>query len=412
MDIPANLALFLENNPHSEWKDADDGFRIERPWGDESVALEAKGDEAALLADALEHLVLPARFAAIYHRDDSAAEFIWTLAPVDHRLIGRTFSFCLPDQGVHCEWRQASDRLLTIVRNSKPAGPPTSTDYRNLLFLHRFQTSDLDSRLAAEVKDLKPISFWCTRVPSFDDESMVRLAKHLNFFMKYYDRDSPSILIHRSEQPETPVVVLPLLRSEFPGELRAREIDQLLLDFALAADEVVETRLKFIYYYQIIEHAAFYSIGDTAKRDVLAVLRSPDVQVNCEAYVDRVLDALADTRIADEQKSEKVIQDRASPDRIWREIEANRSYFVASHTFEVGFHLEPLISEDTSLDAFKAMWGTKIPSVLRWLRNALVHGRESRTSAIIAPTLSNNRLIRPWIPVIRRIAEDIIIYEE
>ena len=411
MEPSDKLKRFVEANPQSELEElSDGGFQVKRPWGDDTLVLEDR-DGAGALAEALEHLVLPRQFSAVCHCDSSEVEFVWTYVPPDYRLMGREFRFFIGGGEVACGWRAASDRLLTIARHARPVGPPSGTEHRNLPLFHSFQSASLPQEIAQQVKALRPISFWMSPAPIGDDEAMVRLAKHLNFFMKYYDRDSPTILIHSSSRPETPLTVLPLLLPTFPAEIHSRPIDPLLLDFALAADMVAEARLKFIYYYQILEYAAFYAIGEKAKADVLKLLRSPDVQANAENYVERVLDTLVDPRLADEPRLERVIQERASPERIWREVDANREYFASAQAFEGGFEMEPCVSTDTSLESFKAMWGTKIPSVLKRIRNALVHGRESRSNAVIAPTQGNDILLRPWIPVIRRVAEDIIIYE-
>ena len=47
---------------------------------------------------------------------------------------------------------------------------------------------------------------------------------------------------------------------------------------------------------------------------------------------------------------------------------------------------------------------------LRYIRNALVHGREKKFGKVINPTIKNDYLIRPWCSVARRIAEEIVIF--
>lgn len=76
--------------------------------------------------------------------------------------------------------------------------------------------------------------------------------------------------------------------------------------------------------------------------------------------------------------------------------------------------LEPIISEDTTIKSFSEGWYSRtaatLRNALRSIRNALVHGREKRFGPVIAPTRGNDRKIDPWLPVIRRIAEQVIIF--
>jgi hypothetical protein len=54
-----------------------EGCYITKPWGDASVAIDIPRD-AAGLADALNKVVLPRRFSAIWHSDTKDFEVIWT----------------------------------------------------------------------------------------------------------------------------------------------------------------------------------------------------------------------------------------------------------------------------------------------------------------------------------------------
>ena len=43
------------------------------------------------------------------------------------------------------------------------------------------------------------------------------------------------------------------------------------------------------------------------------------------------------------------------------------------------------------------------------IRNVLVHARESRENVVISPTYKNSDLLRPYLYLLRRIAEVVVI---
>ncbi len=401
------LGRFLELNSEARVESWGDGVRISRPWRDDTVALQATPPGADRLADALNNVVLPSRFSAIYHVDQERLEFIYTYAPPDFPLIGRAFTFALDGHEFRCEFSTSSDRLLTIADCFQPAGAPYRTNFRNLLFLTK-PPAEPDVPEAAR---FVPVSFWLHPMTQLDEDEWTRLAKHLNFCMKYYDRHSSTILVHTSAAEDVEYEHLVMLKPEFPSEIRVCQMDPFLLDLAAAAQEASEARAKFIYYYQILEHGAFYAVDDKTRRQLLRVIQAPDIQANAEEYLPKILDAVADVRMGEEQKLAAVIAGRVSADDIWREVEVNRDYFTCRHEFDGGFALDAIFAGDTTLETFKAMWLPKMADTLRHIRNALVHAREARTGAVIAPTRRNDDLLRPWLVVIQRIAEQVMLYE-
>ncbi len=83
-----------------------------------------------------------------------------------------------------------------------------------------------------------------------------------------------------------------------------------------------------------------------------------------------------------------------------------------THVGELGgFTLSPPVSKDTSQEAFEKMWSQKIGDTLKNIRNSLVHARESRTQEVIYPTVGNDRLLRPWLPVVRAVAEQVTMFD-
>jgi len=241
--------------------------------------------------------------------------------------------------------------------------------------------------------DRKPVSFFIGEFEAFDEEKIVEISRHLNFFMQYYDRKTTSIIIHppESSEPE-PVKQLQFVETEFPKCISTRRQNPFLLDLALAANEA-DTRLKFIYYYQILEYAAFYYVEDNIKRDLLKIINTPDILSNPDKYIPRILDTVSEDRQDEEAKIEKIIKTSCAPDIIWKEIQHNIPYFSNRQEFEGGFVIEPIISEDMTLESFSAGWHPRtaatLRNTLRYIRNALVHAREKRFGAVITPTRDN-----------------------
>ncbi len=172
----------------------------------------------------------------------------------------------------------------------------------------------------------------------------------------------------------------------------------------------METRLQFIYYYQILEYAAFYYIPSEVKRNLLKILATPDILSYPDKYISRILETTESTRQDDESKINKTIRDACCLDIIWKELQQNKSYFSEEQSFDGGFTHGPLISENTTFEEFCGVCYPKIPDSLRHIRNALVHGREKRAGYVISPTKRNNLLLNPWRDIVRRIAEQVILF--
>ena len=221
---------------------------------------------------------------------------------------------------------------------------------------------------------------------------------------------SPWILIHPAVSEDVaPVKELQFIEMHFPTKISTCRKNPFLLDLAMAA-HMAEGRLSFLYYYQVLEYTAFYYVYSDVRREMLRVITMPDIHANPDRYISKLLDAMADTRQSDEAKLNKIVETRCSPEIVWKELQQNLSYFSKRQEFEGGFVIEPFISEDMTLESFSTTWVPKMPDTLRKIRNALVHGRESRLGASISPTEANEIKIRPWIPVIRRIAQQVIIF--
>lgn len=418
-DLKKQIGPFLSNNPHADLQRVEDVYYILKPWNDDAITFELEPDSSKQLIDTLNNLVLPPRFTAIYHLDSNTLEFIYGLLGEDAPEYARQFTFLLSGKKYICKFAPSTSRLLLLSRQFRP-GPRLSTPstFRNLLLIGAYELNDGGKGTPFEdfMRGKRPISFNVSGFDKFDENEILLVSKHLNFFMSYYDRKAPNIIIHHMEEDEpaeTPRQ-LQFIETSFPENISSKEQDSFLLDLTLAASEV-QMRLQFIYYYQILEYASFYIIDDELKRQLLRIISAPDIHANPEGNIAKIIEAVgerADKTRQDEQfKIERIVRTACSHLVVWKELEQNSAYFSKKHEFDGGFVLEPIIDESSTAENFSTNWHTTVTNNLRHIRNALVHAREKR-GGVISPTRRNDLLIRPWVSIARRVAEQVIIFGE
>ena len=412
ISLRKRLADFLKHNSHAEIAKDGKYFYVQRPWNDESVRFLLRPE--AELIGVLNSLILPPRFTAIYHRNSKTMEYIYTVLESADPICKREFKFSLSGKSYFCKYREASKELLILSRQFRRTGKQTTTDYRNLLLLREYVQSQPKKQAIFEetFAEMIPISFYVSGFKKFNEDEIVEVSKHLNFFMEYYDKASPYI---RIQSPETEMketfTQAKLPEIVFPETITTKRQDPFLLDLALTAYTTTTTRLTILYYYQIFEYLAFYYVDAKTRSELLGIINTPDIQANADLYIPKILETInIGVRQDEEAKIENLVKTVCSPEAVWREIERNKPYFAAKQEFDGGFVLDPLITADLSKDDFCGMWHPKTITTLRHIRNALVHGREKKLISVITPTMRNDLLIRPWASIACCIAEQAIIF--
>lgn len=330
-------------------------------------------------------------------------EVIWTYLPASSDYVGRRFEFRFNDRIYKCEFTKASDRLMQIAASARPIDSPTATYYRNLLNLA--VRPPVPAQWTAT-------SFWIYEVDWNEDE-IVDLARHLNFFMKYFDRESPYIMIHE-ESREAPLssTSIRFIAGSFPATIAARHLDPHLLGLWESTLEAADVFRRFLYNYQVLEYAAFYYVHEAVFQTIKRVISSPDAPARISDAAKQILDAVVDYRVDDETKLVTVVRQIVDPAVLWSEIEANRDFFSRDLEFEGGFILTALVRPGWSLEDFKAAWIPKFPDSLRWLRNGLVHAREARVAKTIMHTRGNYLQLRPWASLASLAASQVMVFGE
>lgn len=410
-DLRASLCEFFGNNPDSKLIEKGGSFSISMPWNIPSIELAVSLQEKDLLG-ALNEVCLPQRFTAIYHRKLKSLEVIWTgFYLANHDEHNRCFDFFYNKKKHKCGFRAPSSNLLRIAAAYRMC-PDGSTDNRNLESFKLYQELQQLDPESVHLKKTKPICFWVEEI-EWEENYVVGLARHINFYLRYFDKQSPMILIHEaavSEQGQKQGLRYPY--GKFPDEIAAHQVDSYLLGLWEGAANANDPFRRFLYSYQILEYASFYYLDETTTQAVRRALKRPDAQSSFEETVAMILDATVGTRIGDDDRIMAVLRQCVEPEILWDEIEPSRDYFSQPIYFDGGFALEPFIKKDWGLEDFKMAWMPKYAYFLRKIRNALVHSRESRMSTSIAPTRINHKKLQPWIAPLSNTAMQIILFHK
>jgi hypothetical protein len=410
LTLSSKLESFLKFNPTACLETDDKGMVVRTPWNDHSLEIRIKEDDD-LLVDTLNHVLLPFQLTAIYHFDKCCLEFIFSVRAKDGRYWDRDFQLTLNGETYHCYYGSSTDRLLHIAKAFTESELQSSTNYRNLKIFRDFCKKDeFPEPIREFFEDKAPLSFFVEPIKDKSIDSIIEIARNLNFYMHYFDRHTPLIIIHNPEESDFALYEKEDSKFEFPKEIIGSNIDTYLLDL-WNSTKGADGRLAFIYFYQIIEYAAFYYLDEQVKLNLVRALKRPDVLSSLDDSLSLIIDKMVDYRMTDEQKLVAVIQRCVDPRRLWKFIECDKEYYSAKFEFDGGFSLDPLIRKEWTVDDFVSAWTPKLPDSLRKIRNALVHSRENRMGQVISPTTKNSHRLRHWVNLIEEVALQVAVFE-
>lgn len=405
------LAAFVANHPEASITEEGSAFVIDKPWGDDSVSIRVP-KEAPALINALNLVRLPPRFTAVWHTDSKDVEFIFGPLRTDDDLLNREFTFVYRDREYVCGYVDASDRLELIGAAARPVGPASGTEHRNISAFRTFARMKRMAEEAGRPFDVRQAVF---RIRNVDvtESDLWELARHLNFYMKYFDRQSPRIVLHEELPPKAQVHKLGRYPFDaFPKTLSATALDPYLLALWETASTAPDPIRRFLYSYQILEYGAFYFVRDDIARLVRRLLAAPNLGDRLDDVSRQVLDVVAEDKASDEAKLVAMVQQNVDPSYLWNEIESREEFFARSTDFEGGLSLPALIKQGWRCDDFRAAWIPKLPDTLRRLRNGLVHAREQRQSKCVMPSRTNQSLVLPWAALSMATANQVVLYSK
>jgi hypothetical protein len=405
-DAKKRLAAFFDSNPAAELAIHKNALVIKKPWGDDSLMI-GLPDEADLM-ETLNHVHLPKRFSAIWHRDSKDLEFIWTAFPLSKNwsvIPGRKFVFKYNGQDYQCEFGTSSNRLLTIAKNAVPIAA-SSTNLRNL---NTYAMHAMKGALTDFGPKTDPRSFWVRGI-EWDENQILDFSNHLNFFLSYYDSKSPTIQIHSEKDPTVPEPHSRYVIGKFPDRIEDIKLDDVLLQLWEACRNGDEAR-RFLYCYRILEYASFSHLDVKARAEIRYILSRPHATSDINNTIELVATAVQKAKQDDIPKFKMFLEEAVPVKLLWREIEANLAAFSAPTHFDGGFVLKALCTPQTTDVTFAQNGISHFADRIREMRNALAHGKDQQTAGVITPSIENFAKIRPWLYAISTAAAEVILFK-
>ena len=249
-------------------------------------------------------------------------------------------------------------------------------------------------------------------------EDHIELFKHINFYLSYFDRKSPTILIYDVSSCDQENTAIPCLTSGqndlFPTNINcSKKIWNAPLDLLETARNTSNIRLKYIFYYQVLEYYSYYYLENSMRRNLKNIINSPDI-LEFDKYSQKIIEEFRNYSKKykeDITKLENLVEEFCTIDDIKIELENNIDCFINNTLFDGGFSSERIAKNRDEL--FKQSELLKmIVRRIDKIRNVLVHARESRENKVISPTSKNSKLLLPYLFLLRRIAEVIAIRYE
>lgn len=405
------LEKFKKNNTCSEITEIDKYYYINKPWCDSSFKLKLKKDKDWSL---LSNLILPNELSAIFHKDENLYEFIFSPIEETYAVLSRTFSFNFQHQTFSTYFGKPTDICKQIAQSFRETDNNSiiDTNYRNLNKFRDFYNQDnLPSFVKDFFKDKIPINFFI-KGPFNKIENHILLFKYLNIYMQFFDRKSPGILIFDlntiNENYKLPCYTS---YNDFPKTISICNMGTTLADLITVANSTNNIRLKYIFYFQVLEYCAYYYMNDDLKRKMSNIIKNPDIIDESEKYTNKIIEEFKNyfKNNDDSSKLGKLIDEFCYVTDIENEIICNKEYFSKDIEFEGGFIIKKLFSPETKdKDILSSQNILKdIKNNIENIRNVLVHVRESRENKVIHPSVKNNNLIKPYLYILRRIAETI-----
>lgn len=401
------LENFKKINEYSIITEEPEYFNIENAWNDKTFTLKFKKEDDLKL---FKNIVLPKELSALYHSDINKYEFIFTPIKKDDEIINREFEFIYDGKTFKASFNEPTEVFIQIAKSFRETDSSSVTDYRHLLkFRDYYKQENLPKFIKMYFKERVPINFFIEGPFNEISTKHIEFFKHLNFYMAFFDRVTPQILIFDSEDNEQEKYEIPCLNkiSCFPKKINAREIDPILLDLLHIAKSTQNIRLKYIFYYQVLEYCSYYYLNSDLKRKLNNIVRNPDILNNSDRYSQYIVEEFKNYFKSndDSQKLEKVITDFCDYLDIKNEISSNFEYFANGIEFDGGFKISGIINNRECIENPPKNIMINIKTNIEKIRNVLVHIRESRENKVIHPTERNNRLLIPYLYLLRRIAE-------
>ncbi|MCG9916799.1 MAG: hypothetical protein MH112_10645 [Phenylobacterium sp.] len=244
-------------------------------------------------------------------------------------------------------------------------------------------------------------------------EKLIDIINHLNFYLSYFDDMCPTVVIHEPAfESGGNLRRTRYISGEFPRTISGSELNSQLLGFWSSTSKEETPVMRFILYYRIIEYASHHYLDEAVRRSITRILSSPNVRDKLPSVVEEITDIISVKKNDDIPKFKGIVNKCVDKSLVWREIQANRAFFLKETKFDGGFSVKALISDAETEAAFCQKGLDHFCDLLRKIRNALSHGRDQETGGVISPTTKNFDLLRPWVHLIGTAAGEVVLYKD
>lgn len=392
--------MFIANNASVKISKKDGKMVIvSKCWNDDSFHFEFESKRSMSF---LKNMVLPKELFAIYHKNKNLYEFIFL--PLQ-QVFNREFEYIYQGSAFKLYYGSPTVEFKKLVNHFVMNDVAELNERAYGLMRYSLFYEDGNSSLI-------PTNFFVqgdfNKMP-YDEH--LSFFKHINFLMSYYDRTSPVIIIFDTSDNDISDIEIPCLskNKSFPKTLNSKKLDTTLLELMEAARTSNSYRLKYIFYYQVLEYCSYYYIENDLQRKVCNIIKTPDI-LNSDTYSHRILELLSEytQNKSDAQRMEKLLMDFCAYDDIKNELLINSKYFIEDLCFDGGLTIKGLFKNKDEIEREPNNIFLSIRKNIDKIRNVLVHARESRENVVISPTHKNILLLRPYLFLLRRLAEVVV----
>lgn len=413
--ITSLLGTFESNNPQCNIHIKDDTIIVDDLWGVSAWSLSFP-IQTKSIAKTINSLQINPKFDAFIF--GKTVEVFYGLFDPQNEdsavYLNKRFDFFLNGDKFTCEFKEPSKKFWEVV-NSLQKQPAGFNDYAPHLdvYLNDLRLDKLPEKIR-KIHEERVLVNFNIKLPNLKYVTKLEeVFENLNFAMKYYDRRHPQIIIREDLDSDQSSKYLGqrFLEDEFPKNITIQSVDDNISKL-IAVASTSNARHAFVYYYQVFEYAGFYYVESKLKNKLKRMLKDPSL-INCDdEKINGLLSFLTELNHNDDVKMKKVLEEIVDPKLIWPEIDHMREALSKSYEFEGGFVVKPFISENITMDEWCSSWMPKTFDYFTKIRNCLVHARERRENKVILPTKNNTQKLLVFLPIIRRVAEQVAINSE
>ena len=388
--------------------------RVTNLWNDKNITLifENNDPHFDLYVDILNNVIFPPSLRAIYHADLQSMEFIYRIGRPKNEPDS-DFKFMHDGSVITCGFRKGSGRLALLALFARTT-TTTSTENKNIDVLRagmlevirkytegkvRIEEAIRESEFIEYLAD-NTLSFWIDGL-DISDENMHYKLQLINYYMEYFNRNTPYIVIDQDEGHET--FNIPQYPKEvYPKEINAIDIDPDALEIFNTAN-TNDPYKKYIQLYQVLEYYAYYYANEALRNTIKSRIVRPDLYHEIDGVVNEIID--------DAIKAANNNDIKSKIKKLISKIDLTRTLDHLSHIQE--FKKSKILPTNIEIKAIYNNNQYDMQSItdnIVTLRNSMVHSKERRNEGRLQHTRRNMEYIRLWAEVLQSIVMDIMVH--